>query len=173
MYYLTMKQAFSILVLCVLLAHVAGFYIYFFIQLNQIQKEMSAEVKKLPMEKLELIKLTSAEFEKAHVEDHEIKVNEKMYDIARIEKEGDFYFVYCLHDKAEDNLLTFLDKILNLPLKDKKVPSQVLKFTSLTFILPSVGNMPQYETILLTSFTPYSEGTTLFVLSLDSPPPKV
>ena len=134
---------------------------------------MKAELMKLPTEKLELIKLTSADFKKAHVEEHEIKVNGKMYDIARIEITGDDYFVYCLHDKGEDSLLAFLDKMLSLPLKDKKALPQVLKFASLTFLLPSVNNLPQPLDIQFRSFTKYTLGTITFVPSVDSPPPQV
>lgn len=134
---------------------------------------MKAKLKELPAEKLELIKLSSIAFKKARVDEHEIKVNGKMFDISRIEKSGDSYFVYCLHDKAEDGLLAFLDKILSTPLKDKKAPSQVLKFTSLTFILPASNNPLQDRSIVPSAFTTYKEGATTFVPALDSPPPQV
>jgi hypothetical protein len=160
-------------VLSVFLAHFAGFYIYFFVQLKQVREEMRAQLKQMPADKLELIKLSISDFEKAKVEEHEIKVSGKMYDISRIEKVGDTLFVYCLHDEAEDNLLAFLDKILTVPLKDKSAPSQVLKFTSLTFILPASPNVQPVLSIQSLPATLYKVGTSTFVLSLDSPPPKV
>jgi len=168
-----MKRVLSILVLVVFLAHFAGFYIYFFVQVKQVRKEMKARLRTLPTDKLELVKLSSRDLNNARVDDHEIKINGKMYDIARIEKVGDNYFVYCLHDKGEDSLLAFLDKMLSLPLKDKKALPQVLKFASLTFLLPSVNNLHQPLDIQFRSFTKYTLGTITFVPSVDSPPPQV
>jgi hypothetical protein len=134
---------------------------------------MRAQLKELPSEKLQLLKLSPTAFKEAKVDEHEIKVNGKMYDISRIEKAGDTLLVYCLHDEAEDNLLAFLNKILSLPLKDKNAPSQVLKFTSLTFILPSTPNFHPLPGIQSSTNTLYKVGISTFVPSLDSPPPKV
>lgn len=133
---------------------------------------MRAELKNLRAEKLELIKLTSAEFKKVRVEEHEVKVNGKMYDIARIEIKGDDYYVYCLHDEAEDSLLALLDKILSLPLKDKNAPAQVLKFSSLIFILPAVQSVQPCLTASLNFFMLYTEHFCSFIPALDSPPPR-
>jgi len=133
---------------------------------------MKAQLQAQPTEKLELIKLTSQNFKNAKVDEHEIKVNGKMYDISRIEKKGDMVWVYCLHDKAEDSLLSFLDTILSTPLKDKNAPSQILKFTTLTFLLPAYTSLQQTISTSLTSITFYKASTFSFVLSLKSPPPK-
>lgn len=167
-----MKRALSILILCIFLAHFAGFYVYFFLQMTQIRKEMKAQLKEMPAEQLDLIKLSVADFKKAKVDDHEIKVNGKMYDIARIEQKGDILFVYCLHDEAEDNLLVFLDTIVRVPLKDKSAPAQVLKFTSLTFILPSITTLKPLVSFQTCSHTRYNPDESSFVPALDSPPPK-
>ena len=134
---------------------------------------MRAVLQRMPDEELDILTLTDEEFHFSKVDDHEIKANGKMYDIARVEKAGNLYRVYCLHDKDEGNLLVFLDKILNLPLKDKKTPLQILKFTSLTFILPATDNLLQYVTTKAPAFTQYTLGSTTFVPSFDSPPPKV
>jgi hypothetical protein len=166
------KRSVSVLVLCLFLAHFAGFYIYFFVQLRQVRKEMRAQLKYLPEDQLQLIKLSTAQYKKAKVDEHEVKVNGKMYDIARVQVESDSVFVYGVHDKAEDNLLAFLDKILSLPLKDKSAPHQVLKFTSLTFIVPVVLQHSTSRCVIPVTETEYLVSHIEFIPHPDSPPPK-
>lgn len=166
------KRSLSVLVLCLFLAHFAGFYIYFFVQLRHVRKEMRAQLKYLPEEQLQLIKLSTTEYKKAKVDEHEIKVNGKMYDIARIQVKTDSVLVYGLHDKAEDSLLAFLDKILSLPLKDKNAPNQVLKFTSLSFIVPEVLQHNTSRCVIPVAKTGYLVSHTQFIHNPVSPPPK-
>jgi hypothetical protein len=167
-----LKKLAAVFVLIIFLAHFASFYIYFFTQLSIIRKEMRARLKELPPEELELLILSPAQFQAAKIEEHEVKVDGKMYDIARIEvKEGTIH-VYCLHDKAEDNLLAFVDKILTLPLKDKNVPVGVLQFLSLNY-LPAQWSFFSPALHALQSFTPYAEILQQFVSAKITPPPKV
>lgn len=169
-----LKRSLSVLVLCLFLAHFAGFYIYFFVQLSQVRKEMRAQLKYLPEDQLQLIKLSTAEYKKVKVDEHEVKVKGKMYDIARIriQVESDSVFVYGIHDKAEDSLLAFLDKILSLPLKDKSGPHQVLKFAYLTFIVPVVLQHNISRSVIPVTETGYLVSQTTFIQHPDSPPPK-
>jgi len=167
------KRTLSVLVLSIFLAHFAGFYVYFFVQLKQVRKEMRVKLKDLPEEELELIKLSFTEYQKAKIEEHEIRVEGKMYDIARVEEKNGVILVYCLHDKAEDNLLAFLDKILTLPLKDKKAPPQLIKFVSLSFIVPQAFAWKEGAERLFKSFTYYHLYVSAFFPTLHSPPPRL
>ena len=167
------KKALSVVVLIIFLAHFAGFYVYFFTQLKVIRKEMRAKLKELPTEALELIVLSPIEFKKAKIEEHEIKVDGKMFDIARVLEENGKVLIYCLHDKAEDNLLAFLDKILSLPLKDKGASPHIVKFTLLTYILPSNLHWESITSKLYSDFTYYHLHVSSFFPSEDSPPPRL
>jgi hypothetical protein len=133
---------------------------------------MRARLRSLPDDALQQIRLSSVEFKKARVEEHEIKVAGKMYDIARIEKIGDSFLVYCLHDEGEDNLISFLDKILKLPLKDKKVPVQVFQFSLLTFIVPVVQHIQPHMVCKQIAFTALQQTYHSFIPSIEAPPPK-
>ena len=168
-----LKKALSVVILIIFLAHFAGFYIYFFTQLQVVRQEMRAKLKELPPEELELITLSVNEYQKAKVEEHEIKVGGKMYDIARIVEKNGNVLVYCLHDKAEDSLLAFLDKILKLPLKDKKTSPQLVKFTLLSYILPLTFSWDNSATNLFNNFTQYHLHFSSFFPSLESPPPRL
>jgi len=167
-----LKKILSVFVLSIFLAHFAGFYIYFFVQLKFVRQEMRVKLKELPSEELELITLSAEQYQKAKVEEHEIKVKGKMYDIARMEKQGDMLLVYCIHDKAEDNILAFLDKILSSPLKDKSIPTGVLVFFSLNY-LPVFWDFLTPEFSAAQSCTAYAEITPQYISAKIIPPPKV
>ncbi|MCX8490954.1 MAG: hypothetical protein ORN54_07795, partial [Cyclobacteriaceae bacterium] len=78
---------------------------------------------------LELIRLTKSEHQKSLHEEDELELNGRMYDVARVEVKEGIYLVYALHDRAEDNLLGFLDEVVKRSSSDKKpVPSQLLHF---------------------------------------------
>jgi hypothetical protein len=166
------KRIFSILVLILFLAHFAGFYIYFVVQLKQVRQEMRNQLRTLPTEELELLTFTPEEFQIARVEEKEVKVDGKMYDIARLEKQGNTILVYCLHDIAEDNLLAFLNKILTLPLKDSHVPNGILHFCSLNY-LPTLWGFKVPEVMPTTPFTAYTEMISEYSAVIAAPPPKV
>jgi hypothetical protein len=166
-----LKRAFSIFVLGIFLAHFAGFYIYFFTQLHLVRQEMRAKLKELPAEELDLLILSMEEYQHAKVEEHEVKVDGKMYDIARVEQLGNQVLIYCVHDAAEDNLLAFLDKILSLPLKDKSVPHGVLHFYTLHF-LPAQFDFTLPEFTSPSSVTAYSAITSQFISADIFYPPK-
>ena len=57
---------------------------------------MHALLATLPDEDLELVILTPAEFKQARVEEHEIKVDGNMFDIARVVEKDSKLYVYAL-----------------------------------------------------------------------------
>lgn len=167
-----LKKALSVLTVCIILTHFAGFYVYYFFQLQVVRYEMREKLKLLPAHKLQLFTLPVEEFEKAKVGEHEIRVSGKMYDIAKTVANGNFIEVYCLHDEAEDNLVAFLNKITTLPLKDKNIPNAIFQFLSLNY-LPVVHEFTFSGFPPSKSFTLYVELQTQFVKLSSSPPPKV
>lgn len=167
-----MKKLFGITLLCLLLLQAAGCYVYFIARLTAIRVEMREQLKALPDHELTLLTFTKEEFRKAKVNDHEVKVNGEMHDIARIVLEGEKMLVYAIHDEAEDNLLSFLDEMVKRSSSDKKpVPSQLVQLLTLQFISVET-QLPQntFVTIHHSSLylTPLSSRATI----LDSPPPR-
>ncbi len=139
--WLLVKRLASIVFLTILLVNLVGAYVYFGVRMVQIRKEMRAELRLKDESELEKIVLTVKEYKKALVEDDEMKLNDKMYDIARTEIRGNKIIVYCLHDENEDNLLVLLDSILSNSSRDKKpVPSALLGFINLISIPIHIDN---------------------------------
>src|SRR5687768_14442658 len=96
-----------------------GFYVYYFLSLQNIRREMRERLKLTADEELEILTLVAEDYKQAIADDHEVKVNGKMYDVARIKTLGDSVVVYCTHDEKEDDLLAFAAAIFSMPLKDK------------------------------------------------------
>jgi hypothetical protein len=166
------KKIFSILFLSALLLQVAGSYVYFIARLAGIRSEMREQLKYKPDEELTVFTLTPDEFLKIKVDDQEVKVDGKMYDIARIEKKGDKLVVYALHDEAEDNLLAFLSEMASRTSKDKKpVPSQLVKLITLQFVFSEI-NLPVRTNYFTFHNSIYTEHESNFVQLIESPPPR-
>ena len=94
---------------------------------------MREQLKLLPVEKLEKILLSPEAFENARVDEHEIKIDGRMYDIARVQIHGDQVIVYALHDAREDSLLTFISFIIKEPI-NKKEMKQIAPFLLLVYL---------------------------------------
>jgi len=166
------KRSLCILFLGILLIQVSGCYVYFIARLTAIRIEMREQLKHLPDNQLTLLTLTTEEYHKAKVEDHEVKVNGKMYDIARVIIHKDRVLVYAIHDEAEDNLLSFLDEIVKRATNDKKpVPSQLGQLLTLIFI-PTDNQLPVNNSIVLIHATKYTKSFLAFDRLIDSPPPR-
>ena len=169
-----LKKSLSIALLSFFLLHLAGFYVYFGIRQAQIHREMRSKLKYLPADQLEAIHLSTKAYQRALRDDgDEIELNGKMFDIARVEIIQNQVIIYCLHDSAEDNLLSFLDHVLNNAAQDQQqVPSPLFQFSALTFILPSIFSFNNQVSLSFHSFTNYSVSDFSFAPSLDTPPPR-
>ena len=165
-----MRKIGAIAVLLVFLINAAGFYLYYIVQLQQIRKEMREALKLTPDSELEILTLTKKQFLESKVEEHEIRVNDKMYDIARTKLQGDMILVYCIHDQKEDNLLAFLNEIIGKPLK-AKAPRQVFQFISLSYLVPSSDLNIDEDENKITVGIQYIFSLQTFSASPASPPP--
>lgn len=168
-----MRRLFSSFLLIVILANFAGGYTYFVIRALHIKHEIQALLRSLPDESLEVISLSIHEFNRVRVEEHEVKVNGKMYDIARIKQEGDTLHIFCVHDEAEDNLLSFLDGLLvRLQNDSTQPPASVTAFAMLQFISTEfIFGFQNTELQCLTP-TPYLQTDFFVALAIDVPPPR-
>ena len=146
----SVKKLYAVFVVLIMLVNTAGFYLYYPFALQAIRKEMKALLKTLPDEKLDFFILDENAFRKARVEAHEIKLDGRMYDIARIEIRGGFYHVYCLHDQKEDSLISFLGYVLGKPFKSDPFPKVIQQFLGLVFILPSTIVIKSFHWVVAT-----------------------
>jgi hypothetical protein len=167
------KRIPAILILTILVANTAGFYVYYAVQLRHIHSEMRYALKFLPDDQLTILRLTKETYEISRVDDHEVKIHGKMYDIARIEIKKDSVIIAALHDEKEDNLIALLGEIVSKPLKDDQpVPSSVIQFIALNFLLPSSRCDFENSYTGKIFYTPYSFSEITFMKGSHAPPPR-
>ena len=169
----SMKRYFAFLVLLLFSLNFLGFYGYYSFRLVEIRKEAKAQLKYLPEHQLSKFVFTPGAYEKVKRGDDEIKVEGRMYDIARLEVRGDSVIVFALHDEAEDNLISFLQTVLKRSATDKKpIPSSVIQFFGLTYL----GSFFEWKSGLIGSevgHTEYIFSSHTFSPQLCTPPPRV
>lgn len=126
----------------------------------------------MPEESLTKLVLTEPEYIKSKVEEHELKVNGRMYDIARIQVHNGTVTVWCLHDEAEDNLLAFLDAVSTRAHGDSApVPPSIQQFLSLTFLVP-VFQFSFLSVAASKTETAYFMPAYATSLTVQNPPPR-
>jgi mRNA-degrading endonuclease RelE of RelBE toxin-antitoxin system len=151
----------------------AGFYVYYVLQLQKIHAEMREQLKYLPKDQLEVLHLSYREFLDARVDDHEVKVNGKMYDIARVEKSGDRITVYCVHDELEDNFLALFAELVSKPIEESSIPIAVVEFIDLNFVFEGSGITFNNSFVKITPGFFYQRSAGITLSDILTPPPKV
>jgi hypothetical protein len=139
---LSLKK-FTPILLGVLLLNLLGFYGYFFVRLHDIHESSKAAIQRIPKSELTHFVFSAKEFNSLKIEEHEIQVQEKMYDIAFTEREGSRIHVYGLHDAAEDNLLAFIQSVVKQVDGDSHRPEQCfVNYLTLFFTAPEQIELP-------------------------------
>jgi hypothetical protein len=130
------KKAFSIFILGVLFCNGIGFYAYYAVELLRIKLSMREAMAQMPPDALQLIRLNVAEFKHVLIDEQELELGGKMYDIAYTRCANGIMEVYCLEDKAEGNLIRFISKVIGEPVDPESVPGVAVNFVTLLFMLP-------------------------------------
>lgn len=134
---------------------------------------MREQLKYLPEDQLEVLFLSDQEFRDARVDDHEVKVKGKMYDIARIESSGDRLKIYCIHDELEDNFLHLFAELVSKPIEDtSSFPTTVIDFINLNFLLHGNGIEFNNSFVHIHPGFAYQHSAGISVNDIQTPPPK-
>jgi len=108
--------------------------------------EIKSEVREIIENgaELERITLPITDYKKYLVEEHELFFNHKLYDVARVEIEGDSIIFYCLHDYKEQQLLASLDVIFEFEEENSNITgtdSELLNFLYTSSILHAQNSL--------------------------------
>jgi hypothetical protein len=97
-----------------------------------------------------------------------------MYDVARVEADGDTLTVFALRDEAETNLLAFLNKVVEMSDQDDQPPPNALtEFLSLLFTIPATTSLSKNFVTLQKQNTPFTKIQLVHSDSdVESPPPR-
>jgi hypothetical protein len=168
-----MKKISALLLFAILFANTAGFYVYYTIALHRIHTEMRAKLRTLPDEQLSRLAFTKKTFKAALVEEGEVNVNGKMYDIARMQFQKDSIIAFAMHDEKEENFLAFANEVVSKPFEqDANVTGSVLQFISLLFLPGQNVNNLFSDSSLISHQSTYLFLSNTFHIQHKAPPPR-
>jgi hypothetical protein len=169
-----LKKIVSIGLLTFLFTNGAGFYIYFYFRLQEIRREMHAEIARTSPELLKHFSLSLGDYNRVKKGDDEVKWDGKMYDIASIKFNGNQVEILALVDEDETNLLTLLSKIAQSASGDTKAPpSALMQYLSLNFTVPNLQKNSLFRIAVdIVHNTPYQEKDCNINPKVIAPPPR-
>lgn len=168
-----MRRSATLFALLIFSLNFFGFYCYYAFRLVEIRKEARTQLKYLPETALTKFVLTPAKYNEVKRGEDEIQVEGRMYDIARLQVNQDSVVVLALHDAAEDNLISFLQLIVERSASDKKpLPASVMHFFGLMY-LPAFFAWECSTPTVVAGNTPYQFLQPIQSINLNTPPPKV
>ncbi|MCS6973068.1 MAG: hypothetical protein N2044_01300 [Cyclobacteriaceae bacterium] len=168
-----MKRLIAIGLLTVFGFMLGGVYVYFAVRLTHIRHQMRQQLAVLPSADLECLELTPDEFVRFKVDDHELKINGRMFDIARVIRLEEYVMVYGLYDAAEDNLLGFIRNIfLRIHNDDDPLPVLLVSLYKMVYHLPDTDLILMNPVMLCKAQKPYLKNFKSPLLKLLTPPPR-
>ncbi len=166
------KKYTSLLLVGVLVIHLAGFYVYFIVRLGDLRMNMREKLAELPADQLEALRIPLNQFKTSWIEDKEMNWQGKMFDIARVEHQDNIVIVYCIHDKDEDNLLSFIGAVIDMSQQDtQSTPSSVTQFFSLKYVLAPLNGQERPVREITSPICSYRVSfNPVFILPVTPPP---
>ena len=127
-----MKKPFIFTVVIVFCVHLCGYYSYYFFKTVQLHCD---RFERLENKSAEKFRLTKDQFSQALVDDEEIELHGKMFDIIKTVTLDDSVEVYAYRDNEEEQLINFITSVVSFDDQSRgQAPHQVLQFFDLTFL---------------------------------------
>lgn len=171
-----MKKIIASILLSIIIYNLAGYYVFYCVMKISL-KEFSVAVNTVGSDvKIEKIRLklcdgriTESEFEL--VDANEFIYMGKMYDVIRKETGKDFVTYYCVNDKKEDNLRSYLYSCLEKNKAPRKISVDLSKSKLKKCLTNDHLNVKEIIPSLKIYFIPVKIITASY-FSKDSPPPR-
>ena len=127
------NRLFSFLFLIVFIWKLVGFYIYFEIERYHVRKDIKRAIKcSLPKIEFKQFNFTEKEFNQlTWIDGHEFKMNGRMYDVVKKNKNHFGYSVSCIDDTQETQLFAELDEATNANLNNQSEKTPLKSFVKL------------------------------------------
>jgi hypothetical protein len=167
------KKIASAFLLSVVLFNTAGFYLYCAFKVYRIHEEMRATLKSLPDNELQVVIRSMSDFDEMVGDEDEIRIDDRMFDIAKIEFSEQGVKLYGKYDDQESDLLSLAKKVLISPVsKNGSMPDCVLDFITLAFIVPQNSVNLNRIHFVLKPTTYYQMSVGFFEPAAEFPPPE-
>jgi hypothetical protein len=167
-----MNRPFAFFVVFIFALQLCGFYTYYFFRNIQLHANTLERLEKNI--RLETITMSAKAFNDNLVEERELKIGSKMFDIKKIDVADDSVKITVIRDIEEEILIEFLSDLISGPTHETNgdLPGQVLQIFQLTF-LPSSFSYSAEDIYAASSFTVLKSenpfGANTFVIT---PPPR-
>ncbi|NBR14108.1 MAG: hypothetical protein EBQ94_10715 [Flavobacteriales bacterium] len=175
-----MKKLLSISILIVAIWQIVGFFAFFEIESFRIRKNIKTLMKhSVPLEQLHEFDFTKAELKSiVWIKSHEFKINNRYYDIVKVQHSTNKVHYWCIDDIQETVLFEKLDQSTSFNLSHSSRHS-TLRYWIKLMKTHHFQNLQQFDIHnLITNhktlhFFQYSIYYKSFGLDKDSPPPQV
>ena len=149
-----------------------GFLLVYKIQQYLVQKEMY-NILNDKLKDTEKLTLSYSDYQNNKIDNHEILVQGKLYDIRSVIRTGNIVELQVINDIKEEKILDNIKDLVNNSSNSKNhLPDHLLKWLNLVFICPVPANnlIIKYSS---SCFLPFSELIISHQTDIWSPPPKL
>lgn len=175
-----MKKITAILLVSLLIFDSCGYFFIYTELSNFFKKEASEKINDfLPDNELEIIAVHITEVNSINpnlvfVNNHEIKINESMYDIYKTEYKNDSVFYYCINDKNENILEKAFSNYMESKTNNKSanIPIHNILLNIIKIALAPVNFNDSYFQFSIKFMTVIPNILPQYSLDIPSPPPK-
>ncbi|MDZ4757184.1 MAG: hypothetical protein SGJ10_03465 [Bacteroidota bacterium] len=118
--------------------------------------------------------LSRNDFEKGKINDDEIKINDRLYDIKSVNMIGDKVEFLAFNDTDEEAVLAKIKNIVNANSEQNtELPNQLIKLLSLIYLPANYCHHPVFAGLQQNFFHNYSETIISHTSEICSPPPEL
>lgn len=168
-----MKNTGFILLLAILFMQTGGGLLIYKIQQYFVHREMEQALNNKAT-RFQQLTLSLSDFQKGKINDHEISIKGKMYDVKSIEIRGNKVELLVINDTREENILEDIKKSINTSnQQNKEHPYHFVKVLTLLYITPATDNIFLLEKNKQNIFRSPCEIIISYKPGISSPPPRL
>lgn len=167
------KKYISLFLVGLFVLHLAGFYIYFMVRLGEARVTMRQQLATLHSEQLDKVTLPIQEFQSSWWVNREMEWRGEMYDIAKIERHGNWITIFCLRDKKEKEVMAFISNVVKMGSSNRtQTPYSVVQFFTLKFVTTGWTFAISADPLLVVHRSHHSRSSLPADLLPATPPPR-
>lgn len=161
------------MLLTILLLQAGGLLFLFHVQQARVQK---AALHQLDSNSgnTEKLTLSPEEFYSARINDHELRLNGKLYDFKRFSCSGEKIILHVFHDASEEDIIDWIKALANAGgNQQSELPAHLVKLLTTTYLSTHSESVSIFQPVHELPFFQFDEQALAFSRDQDSPPPKI
>jgi len=167
-----LKKASYIILLTILLLQAGGLLFLFQIQQVRVQKAALLQLDS-NSGNTEKLALSPSEFYSARINDHELRLNGKLYDFKSVSYSDGQVILDVFHDASEENIINWIEALASAKGNQQgELPAHLVKLLTTTYLGTNSESVLFFQPVLEFPFFQFEEQALSFSREQDSPPPK-